>query len=249
MDEAPIRGSVLLLARRAEALAGYVRAAEKLGVDAVLGVDESADEAAALRLRFGQRESALEIVQYAMHHPLAAIVPGDAQAAPSAMRAASMLGMRCHAPKGADACLDKFSLRQKLSNAGLRTPLLGEAPAGEDVGVAAIIDSGKMRVLGILQERGSAPSGRVGDPPPHLCFEAVVRAARVVGLNHGPVSAEVRAVGSEVWVLDLGAVIPRRLSERLRFRIPLVDEDVSLEEVVLRHALGLDIRRIYRAQE
>jgi hypothetical protein len=183
------------------------------------------------------------------------------------MRAASMLGMRCHAPKGADACLDKFSLRQKLSNAGLRTPLLGEAPAGEDVAVAAIIDSGKMRVLGML--RGSVPSGRVGDPPPHVptgrvgdppphtptgrvgdppphvCFEAVLRAARVVGLNHGPVSAEVRVVDSEVWVLDLEAVIPKRLSERLRFRIPLVDEDVSLEEVVLRHALGLDIRRIY----
>ncbi len=240
MPDTVIRGAVLLLAANVDNLAGYRRAAEKLHVAHALGTADAINEAA-LHLRFEQRESALEIVQYSSDHPLAAIVAVDAAAAPSAMRAASMIGMRCHAPRAADACLEPFSLRQKLGNAGLRTPVLGDAPPGADLALAAIIEAGKMRVLGLLGAELSKPQQRTA-------LEAVLRAARVIGLSHGPLSAHLRVAGTEVWVLDLAAVVTRDLRDQLRFRIPLVDEDVSLEEVVLRHALGLDIKRIYSAQ-
>jgi hypothetical protein len=52
--------------------------------------------------------------------------------------------------------------------------------------------------------------------------------------------------GEEVWILDLAPAIPLGKLSVLQFRIPLVDEEVSLAEFILRHALGMDISRVYR---
>jgi hypothetical protein len=151
-----------------------------------------------------------------------------------------MMGLRGNPPKAADACLDKFALRQMLSNAGLRTPLLGDAPPGRELGVAAILDGSRMRVLGVVEDARS-----VSDTP-RSALECIPRAARAVGLSCGPIWAHLRVAGEETWFLDLGPSIPPRDAEALQFRIPLVDEDVSLAEVILRHALGMDLARVYR---
>ena len=67
---------------------------------------------------------------------------------------------------------------------------------------------------------------------------------RSIGLHHGPVHVECRVNESAVYVLEVGArPIGGICSRALRFRSghsPVL-EDVSLEELLLRHALGEDV--------
>ena len=73
------------------------------------------------------------------------------------------------------------------------------------------------------------------------CAEATA----ALGLNEGPVHAEVRLHDSEVWVIDVAArSIGGLCSRSLRFGV-----GVSLEELLLRHALGLPIDNLERVPE
>ena len=67
-------------------------------------------------------------------------------------------------------------------------------------------------------------------------------ACGALGLREGPVHAELRVDDERVWMLELAArSIGGLCSRSLRFGV-----GVSLEEVILRHALGLplgDLRR------
>ena len=71
---------------------------------------------------------------------------------------------------------------------------------------------------------------------------AVGSAARVLGLSHGPIHAECRVSSRGVFVLEVAArPIGGLCSRALRFRARGDDLDaphLSLEEVLLRHALG-----------
>jgi biotin carboxylase len=73
--------------------------------------------------------------------------------------------------------------------------------------------------------------------------EAVTaRAARALGLREGPIHAELRADGARVSVLELAArSIGGLCSRALRF-----GAGVSLEHVILRHALGLGLEDLAR---
>jgi hypothetical protein len=238
MAVTPSRAPVLILAGKAVDAQPYTAAANKLGIAAVLGTEDGRHSL--LSLNFAQRESALDIVQYASEHPLSAVVAVDEAAAPACARAASMLGLRWHPPKAADACADKNILCEKLGAAGILTSSLVPAADRHACGVAAIAQAGKLRVLGVVSVE-SEPVAERG-----LVFETVRRAVHVAGLSHGPVSARLEVAGKNVSILDLAPVIPTAYEDQLHFRIPLVDDDVSLSEVVLRHALGMDISRVYR---
>lgn len=267
MPKTPIIGQLLLLSTRFATAGPYLEAAEKLGVHHALALETGGTEPPAeamagellqrdfLRLQFDTRDSALAIVEYAMEHPLAAILAVDERCAPSAARAASMIGLPGNPPKAADACLDKFTLRQQLSNAGIPAPLLvgvnDPAPTAQSTtghshevskqanGVVAILNDGKMRVL------ATTHGIKIGPNPPRSALETVWRAARVVMLKHGPVFARIETADNRTTVLDLAAAVPDQLAAALRFKIPLVAEDISLAEVILRHALGLDISRVH----
>jgi hypothetical protein len=75
--------------------------------------------------------------------------------------------------------------------------------------------------------------------------DAVAAAARALGLQHGPVHAECRVNDAGVFVLEVAArPIGGLCSKALRFSAPGGADDalpVSLEEVLLRHALGEDV--------
>jgi biotin carboxylase len=67
--------------------------------------------------------------------------------------------------------------------------------------------------------------------------ERATDAARAVGLREGPVHAELRIAGDDVWVLEFAArSIGGLCSRTLRF-----GTGVRLEELILRHALGLSL--------
>jgi hypothetical protein len=69
-------------------------------------------------------------------------------------------------------------------------------------------------------------------------------AVRAVGLTHGPVHAEMRVNEDGVWILEVAArSIGGLCSQCLRF-----EECMSLEELIIRHALGDDIREIRREE-
>jgi formate-dependent phosphoribosylglycinamide formyltransferase (GAR transformylase) len=81
-------------------------------------------------------------------------------------------------------------------------------------------------------------------PVQDAIVSAVARAARALGLHHGPIHAECRVNPSGVYVLEVAArPIGGLCARALRF-----DREsgpaglVSFEEVLLRHALGEDVR-------
>lgn len=76
---------------------------------------------------------------------------------------------------------------------------------------------------------------------------AVARAAHALGLRHGPVHAECRVNESGVYVLEVAArPIGGLCASALRFEHEAERPPASLEEVLLRHALGEDIRSYRR---
>ena len=85
---------------------------------------------------------------------------------------------------------------------------------------------------------------------------AVTAAAAAIGLHHGPVHAECRIAGETIYVLEVAArPIGGLCSRALRFRPGGLKasgyhddepESVSLEEVLLRHALGEDVSSYVR---
>src|SRR6185436_20272385 len=76
----------------------------------------------------------------------------------------------------------------------------------------------------------------------HRIAAAVAAAARALGLHHGPVHGECRVDGDTVYVLEVAArPIGGLCSRALRF-----ENGASLEEVLLRHAIGEDVSRYAR---
>ncbi len=71
---------------------------------------------------------------------------------------------------------------------------------------------------------------------------AVARATRALGLREGPIHAEVRLNDEGAWILEVAARSIGGLCARtLRF-----DAGVSLEELILRHAAGLELPHHHR---
>ena len=78
-------------------------------------------------------------------------------------------------------------------------------------------------------------------------IDAVRSAAQALGLWHGPVHAECRVNDQGVYVLEVAArPIGGLCSKALRFRSS--GRGVSLEEVLLRHAIGEDIAGYHREE-
>ncbi len=73
-------------------------------------------------------------------------------------------------------------------------------------------------------------------------IDCVDQAAKAIGLRHGPIHAEIRVNKRGSWLIELAArSIGGLCSRSLRF-----DGGISLEELTLRHALGMNIDSIQR---
>jgi biotin carboxylase len=142
-------------------------------------------------------------------------------------------------------------IRAILTAAGEDTdgPILAEAYVpGVEVAVEALVRAGELEVLAIFDKPdplegpyfeetiyvtpSRLPAGRL-----QRVEELTAAAAAGLGLREGPVHAEVRLDGDRAWVLELAArSIGGLCSRALRF-----GADISLEEVILRHALALPL--------
>jgi len=129
---------------------------------------------------------------------------------------------------------------------------------GAEVAVEAIVDRGRLRVLAIFdkpdpltgpffEETIYVTPSRMERELQQKIADTLGRAASALGLYHGPVHAEFRVNSGGIWVMEVAArSIGGLCSRALRFEIPLVDKAVSLEELLVRLMLGLDVSRIYR---
>ncbi len=133
-------------------------------------------------------------------------------------------------------------------------PLLVESYLpGVEVAVEGLLRAGRLEILAVFDKPdplegpyfeetlyvtpSRLPAGVLAD------VEAVTaRAADAVGLREGPIHAELRVDGERASVLELAArSIGGLCSRALRF-----GAGVSLEEVILRHALGLGLEALAR---
>lgn len=129
---------------------------------------------------------------------------------------------------------------------------------GQEIAVEGIMERGRLRLLAIFDKPDplegpyfeetiyTTPSRLAGETQQQV-VQALTRAVGALGLYHGPLHAELRIDSRGVWVLEIAArSIGGLCSKALRFRIPLVDENVSLEELLIRLALGMDVSRVFR---
>jgi biotin carboxylase len=129
---------------------------------------------------------------------------------------------------------------------------------GAEIAVEGIVDRERLRILAIFdkpdplvgpffEETIYVTPSRLAAETQQQVIQTLGRAVQALGLYHGPLHAELRINRKGVWVMEVAArPIGGLCSRALHFRIPLVDYDVSLEELLIRLALGQDVSRIYR---
>jgi biotin carboxylase len=162
--------------------------------------------------------------------------------------------IRADDPRAAAAAAGR--VRAILAEAGEdpEGPLLVERYVpGAELAVEGLLRAGSLEPLAVFDKpdplEGPYFEETIFTTPSRLPGETVAAvtglaadACEALGLREGPVHAELRIDGESAWVLELAArSIGGLCSRSLRFGI-----GVSLEEVILRHALGLplgDLRR------
>jgi biotin carboxylase len=257
------RAITLSLAQPQLAADQIERLAQRAPLDAIVAVDDGGTRAAALASeRLGLRANKPAAVarardKAAMREAFAAAgVPqpewrlssGDTGAVgfPCVLKPLTRSGsqgvIRADTPQEAQAAAER--IRSILDDPQAELLVESFVP-GEEVAVEALLTDGQLELLAVFDKPDPldgpyfeetiyvTPSRK----PAAVLREveaAAAKAAAALGLTDGPVHAEMRT-GAEVKVLELAArSIGGLCSRSLRFGL-----GVSLEEVILRHALGL----------
>ena len=128
---------------------------------------------------------------------------------------------------------------------------------GGEIAIEALVEEGRLKVLAIFdkpdplvgpffEESIYVTPSRLAPETEGKVVEALGRAVRALGLWHGPLHAEMRLTAEGPWVLEVAArPIGGLCARALRFRLPALKqertEEISLEEVLLRLALRMDL--------
>jgi len=122
---------------------------------------------------------------------------------------------------------------------------------GREVAVEGLLDEGVLRILAIFdkadplegpffEETIYITPSRHSESQQNAIARCAQEAARSLGLSHGPIHAEFRINENGVWPLEIA---PRPIgglcSRALRFGQSDSDRGMSLEELLLRHALEM----------
>lgn len=244
---------ILVLAPTAGDADRFRDVTDKLALELLRGC---ADSTGTLRVNFETRDSALQIVDFVQQNPVAAIIPVGNAAAPLAARAATMMGLPSHAPKAADCCLNKEQLRIRLEAVGLAVLPGVSQSAGiqpdlsfaQSITLTCLMTNARLRVLAVHEDQHAAPRtlASFSSELQQHAANALKRLVGALSLKHGPVFVQLAYAGNDVKVADASvAYTPSTPMATLSFRIPLVDEDISWEELIIRNALGLDTARVY----
>ncbi|PYU05443.1 MAG: carboxylate--amine ligase [Acidobacteria bacterium] len=122
---------------------------------------------------------------------------------------------------------------------------------GKEVAVEGLLTGGALRVLAIFdkpdplegpffEETIYVTPPRLGETQQRAIELCAKDAVRALGLMHGPIHAEFRVNEEGVWPLEVAArPIGGLCSRALRFALDEKTESIYLEELLVRHALGL----------
>ncbi len=129
---------------------------------------------------------------------------------------------------------------------------------GTEVAVEGVVDRGRLKILAIFDKPDPLTGPYFGETlyvtPSRLPQETqarvagtLARAAEALGLHHGPLHAELRINSEGIWILEVAArPIGGLCSRVLRFHSPGIGENISLEELIVRLALGEPMEGIHR---
>lgn len=132
--------------------------------------------------------------------------------------------------------------------------LVEEYIPGIEVAVEGILSGGRLKVLALFdkpdplegpyfEETIYVTPSRLPRETQNAIFNTAAQACAAIGLRDGPVHAELRVNEAGVWVVEVaGRSIGGLCSKTLRFGA----ERMSLEELILRHAMGMEIEQIER---
>ncbi len=124
---------------------------------------------------------------------------------------------------------------------------------GQEVALEGLLEKGRLHRLALFdkpdpldgpffEETIYVTPSRLAPGVQRAITEVAADAAHAIGLVEGPVHAELRCDDRGVWLIELAArPIGGRCSAALRF-----GADVTLEEIVVRHALGLPLPSLVR---
>ena len=125
--------------------------------------------------------------------------------------------------------------------------------AGIEVAVEGILIEGALRVLAIFdkpdplegpffEETIYVTPSRLTPTQQEAIGRAAENAARTIGLSHGPIHAEFRINQQNIWPIEIA---PRPIgglcARSLEFASPDHPHLISLEELILRHAIGEEV--------
>ena len=145
-----------------------------------------------------------------------------------------------------------------------RHVLVEEFVPGREVAVEGLVTRGSLQVLALFDKPDPldgpffeetiyvTPSrlARTAQQEIAACAQAAVRA---LGLGEGPIHAEVRHNDRGAWLIELAArPIGGRCSGALRFESGETGNgrrDTSLEELIIRHALGMELPTLEREHQ
>ena len=124
---------------------------------------------------------------------------------------------------------------------------------GRELALEGVVTNGRLHVLALFdkpdpldgpyfQETIYVTPSREPEPVQQRIFQAAQQAVTALGLTQGPVHAEMRVSGEQVWILE---VAPRPIGGLCAKALVFTD-DMPLEEVIVRHALGEDVSRMVR---
>lgn len=125
---------------------------------------------------------------------------------------------------------------------------------GREVAIEGLLDRGQLRILAILDkpDRLEGPyfeetiyvtPSRLPASQQAALRDCAASAVRALGLTHGPIHAEFRINDDGPWVLE---VAPRPIGGLCSRALRFGPRRISLEELLLRHALnlgGIDVER------
>jgi hypothetical protein len=125
---------------------------------------------------------------------------------------------------------------------------------GKEVAVEGLISEGVLRILAIFDKpdplEGPYFEETIYVTPSRLSLEqqdAIAKcardSARALGLIHGPIHAEFRVNDNEVWPLEIA---PRPIGGLCARALRFGPELISLEELLVRHAMGFDETNLER---
>jgi len=268
------------LRRPERAAEAVVELAERVGLDAVVAVDDGGVATAALAgeqlglphnppsavaatrdkaaMRRAFRDAGIPQPGFRV------LVPGDDAGSvdlPAVLKPVALSASRgvIRADDPAAARTAEARIRAILADAGEDPdgPILAETyEPGAEVAVEALLRRGELEVLAVFdkpdplegpyfEETIYVTPSRLPAERVRLVEETAAAAARALGLREGPVHAELRLDDDRIRVLELaGRSIGGLCSRALRF-----GAGISLEEVILRHALGLPLGDHAREQQ